>query len=183
MPPIEVKSKLETVQNDWIHLRESITADDVAGSLLTVTTRNFANLNRGAVSAKLVPKSFNSIIITFLGAPADHTTAFAWKLYGYRGENGPAQNIAYGTGNLGDVAVTVHPITGAAATTSFYADYLNITAQVWHKVVSVKDIGATSGEIATLEFDATGIKYLRLELTAVGGSNEPTALEAIFTGY
>jgi len=182
--PVKVKSERVTVRNKWIRLREQITADDSGTEILSVTTRNFANKDAGAdISAMLVPESFNAIMITFLGAPADHAVAFKWKLYGYRGENGPAQNIANGTGFLGDVALTVHPITGEAATASYYADELTITAQVWPKLVSVVDVGGASGEIATIQFDALGIKYLRCELTFVGGTTEPTALEAIMTGF
>lgn len=180
----DINSFLYTKQHGWVRLRDALTADDVAGTLLGVATRNFANRNRGAVDAvRLVSKSLNAIMITFVGAPTNHTAAFLWKLYGYRGDNGPAQNIANGTGNLGDVALTVHPITGVAATTTFYADELTVSESVWPKAVKIADIGGDTGEIATIQFDALGIKYLRCELTNVGGSNEPSSLEAIMTGF
>jgi len=177
-------SILESAQFGWERLRKSITADDSGTEVLAATTRNFANKDAGTdITAVPIDERWNAVMITFMGAPADHTTGFLWKLYGYRGENGPAQNIANGTGNLGDVALTIHPITGAAATSTYYADELSVSAQVWPKLVSVVDIGGSTGEIATIQFDALGIKYLRCELLQVGGSNEPTALEAIMTGF
>lgn len=180
----DMNSFLFTKQNGWIRLRDALVADDVGGTLLGVTTRNFANRDRGAVLAvRLVPRSFNAIMITFMGAPTNQTAAFLWKLYGYRGENGPAQNIANGTGNLGDVALTVHPITGAAATATFYADELAITESVWPKRVKIIDIGGDTGEIATIQFDALGIKYLRCELENIGDTSEPSSLEAIMAGF
>jgi len=120
--------------------------------------------------------------VTFFGIATDQTSAFKWKLYGYRW-NGPAQLIAYGTGNLGDVAVVAHPVTGAAVT-AYYADYLTITAQKWPSAVAVYDVGASSGEIATIVFDGLGISHLRLELTdcTAATENETDELEAIYTG-
>ena len=177
-------SILESGQFGWERLHKSITADDSGTEILGATTRNFANKDAGTdVTAFPIDKKWNAIMITFMGAAANHTTNFLWKLYGYRGENGPAQNIANGTGYLGDVALTVHPITGLAATSTYYADELAVSAQVWPKLISIVDVGGDTGEIATIQFDALGIKYLRCELTQVGGSNEPSALETIMTGF
>ncbi len=178
------KDNLITVQEGWERLHSLVITDDPGG--LGVTTRNFANRNTGGTTtAFVVPKGWNTVQIAFMGKPADQSSAFSWKLYGYRNGNGPAQNIANGTGNLGDVALTVHPITGAAATASFYADFLTITAQVWSKTVAIFDVGASSGEIAVIQFDAAGIKHLRLELTNcdAGTADETDELEAIFVGF
>lgn len=173
---------LETRQIPWIRLREAVTTDDA--TVLGLTTRNFANRNSGTGNAVLLPYGINSIIITFLGKPADHSVAFKWKLYGFRDDNGMAEEIANGTGNLGDTAVTVHPITGAAATDLYYADELTITEQLWPKSVAVYDTGGASGEVAKIAFDGMGIAYLLLELTQcdAGTANETNQLEAIFTG-
>ncbi len=177
-------NSLITVGEGWQRLHALVVTDDPTP--LTVTTRNFANRNQGATTTAFeVPEGWNAVMIAFMGKLTDQTSAFSWKLYGYRAVNGPAQNIANGTGNIGDVALTVHPITGAAATSSFYADFLTITAQVWSKTVTIVDIGATSGEIATIQFDALGLKYLRLELTNcdAGTADETDELEAIFVGF
>lgn len=174
---------IETRQIPWIKLREQVVTDDA--TVLGVTTRNFANRNSGTGDAVKIAKGLNNIAITFLGKLTDQTAAFTWKLYGYRDTNGMAELLAYGTGNLGDVAATVHPITGVAATDLFYADYLTITAQYWIKTLSVVDVGASSGEIAKITGDIAGLKYLLLELTDcdAGTADETDQLEAIYTGY
>ena len=173
---------VETQQIGWSQLRSQVITDDAI--VLGVTTRNFANKDAGTGPAVEVRYGRNGILITFLGIATDQTAAFAWRLYGFRELHGPGQLIAHGTGNLGDVAVVKHPVTGETIT-AFYADYLTITAQYWHKIVSVKDIGAASGEIATIFFDGMGISHLLCELTDcnAGTSNETDELEAIFTGF
>ncbi len=177
------KMALMTKQIPWIKLREQVVTDDAA--VLGVTTRNFANRNVGTGNAVKIPEGINSVIITFLGKPTDQTAVFTWTLYGYRNTNGMAEKLAYGTGNLGDVAATVHPITRVAATDLFYADYLAITAQYWIKTIGIVDIGAGSGEVAKITFDLAGLEYLLLELTTcnAGTANETDQLEAIYTGY
>lgn len=182
------KVALVTKQVGWILLREKVTADDT--DVLGVTTRNFANLNVGTGKAVKIPEGINGIIVTFLGILANHAKPFKWKLYGYRTPMreiskgcGPAQLIAYGTGNLGDVAVVTHPLTGATVT-AYYADELTITAQKWLKTVAVYDVGGASGEIATIVFDGMGISHLLCELTDCYKSEagETDELEAIYTG-
>lgn len=177
-----------TKQVGWIKLREKVLTDD--STVLGVTTRNFPNKNAGTGNAVKVPEDINGIIVTFFGIATDQTAAFTWRLYGYRSPLredskgcGPAQLIAYGTGNLGDVAVVTHPITGAEVT-AYYADYLTITAQKWLKTVTIYDVGGASGEIATIVFDGMGISHLLCELTDcnAGSSNETDELEAIYTG-
>lgn len=177
------KVAVETVQIPWIKLREQVVTDDAV--VLGVTTRNFANRNAGTGDAVKIPKGVNNVVITFLGKLTDQTSAFTWKLYGYRDTNGMAELLAYGTGNLGDVAATVHPITGVAAADLFYADYLTITAEYWIKTISVVDILGASGEVAKITFDLAGLKYLLLELTDcdAGTANETDQLESIYTGY
>ena len=177
------KTALTTKQLPWIKLRSAVVTDDA--TVLTVTTRNFANRNAGTGDAVKIPEGINHVIITFLGKASDQTAAFTWRLYGYRATNGMAEQIAYGTGNLGDVAATVHPITGAAATDLYYADFLSITAQYHIKTVAVLDVGGVSGEIAKIAFDLAGFQYLLLELTDcnAGTANETDQLEAIYTGF
>ena len=172
-----------TQQIRWIKLRAPIVTDDA--TVLGVTTRNFANKDIGEATAVKESESFNAVVITFMGKPADQTAAFAWRLYGSRAENGPSELLAYGTGNIGDTAVTVHSITGVADTTIFYADFLTITAQYHIKTIGVVDIGASSGEIAKITFDLAGLEFLRLELTDcnAGTANETDQLESIFTGF
>lgn len=183
-----MKVTLITKQVPWIKLREKVYTDDTP--VLSVTTMNFANRNVGAGDAAPIPEGINGIIVTFLGIAKDQTAAFSWKLYGYRGGQGadkmvggPAQLIAYGTGNLGDVAVVKHPVTGATVT-AYYADYLTITAQKWPKTVAVYDVGGASGEIATIVFDGLGISHLLCELTDCDfeTGNETDELEAVYTG-
>lgn len=173
---------LETQQVGWMKLREQVITDDT--TVITPTTQNFANRNSGTGDAVPVPYGVNGIIITFLGTAADQTSAFTWTLYGYRSLLGIGQKIAYGTGNIGDVIANIHPVTGAAST-NYYADYLTITAQYWHKTVAVKDIAGSSAEVATIFFDGMGISHLLLELTdcAAGTANETDTLEAVFTGF
>jgi len=174
---------LETHQIPWIRLRAPVVTDDAV--VLGVTTRDYANRNSGTGKSVMIPPGLNGVIITFLGKSTDQTAAFKWKLYGYRSQNGMAEEIANGTGNLGDVAATVHPISNLAATDLFYADYLTITAQYHIKTVVVDDIGASSGEIAKISFDACGFSELLLELTDchAGTVDEVDQLEAIFTGF
>ncbi len=176
------KMALMTKQIPWIKLREQVVTDDAT---LSVTTRNFANRNVGTGNAVKIPEGINSVSITFIGKPANQTAVFTWTLYGYRDTNGMAQKLAYGTGNLGDVAVTIHPITGAVATDLFYADFLAITAQYYMKTMAEKDVGAASGEVANLNLDIGGLKYLLLELTTcdAGTTDETDQLEAIYTGF
>lgn len=173
------RTVLETQQIGWMQLHSKVVTDDTA--VLTVTTQNYENMGAEAVA---VPYGLNGIIIAFLGIDTNQTAAFKWTLYGYRGPNGPAQKIAYGTGNLGDVAVVTHPVTGTAVT-AYYADELTITAQYWHKTVAIKDIAGASGEIATIFFDGMGISHLLLELTdcTAGTAYEADELEAVFTGF
>jgi len=170
------RTVVETQQIGWIQLHTQIAADDT--SLRTNTNRNFSE--RPAETVK-VPYGINEAIITFLGTPTNQATAFGWKLWGYRGLHGPAQLIAYGTGNLGAVACTEHPCNGAAVAL-FYADYLTITAEVWAGAISVVNVGATGVEIATLNVDLIGVSNLLMELTDVGSGTEPSALEAIYCG-
>ena len=176
------RTVLETQQVGWMKLREKVVTDDAI--TIFPTTQNFANRNSGTGNAVAVPYGINGIIITFFGIATDQTLAFKWRLYGYRELFGPGQLIANGTGNLGDVAVVTHPKDGTAVT-AYYADYLDITAQYWHKTVVVKDIGAKSSEIATIMFDGMGISHLLLELTNcnAGTANETDELEAVFTGF
>ncbi len=175
------KIVVETQQIGWMQLRSQVVTDDA--TVLGVTTRNFENRSSGTGDARAVPYGINEIIITFLGIATDQTSAFTWRLYGFRELHGPGQMIAYGTGNLGDVAVVKHPVTGEDIT-AFYADFLTITAQYWDKTVSINDVGASSGEIATITFDALGISHLLLELTNcnAGTANETDELEAVMTG-
>ncbi len=180
------KVAIVTKQLPWMKLREKVLTDDA--TVLGLTTRDFANRNVGTGNAVKIGEGINGIIITFFGIATDQTTAFKWRLYGYRAGIrepilAPAQLIAYGTGNLGDVAVVKHPISGAAVT-AYYADYLTITAQSWLKTVAVYDIGGASGEIARIVFDGMGISHLLCELTDcnAGTANETDELEAIYTG-
>lgn len=177
------KIALMTKHIPWIKLRGPIDTDDAI--VLGVTTRNFANRNVGTGNAVKIPEGVNAVNITFIGKPADHTDAFTWRLYGYRATNGMAELLAYGTGNIGDVAAIVHPITGIADTTIYYADYLTITAQYWIKTIAIVDTGASSGEVAKITFDLAGLEYLLLELTNCdnGTANETDQLEAIYTGF
>lgn len=179
---MSTKIALMTKQVSWIKLRGMVTVDD--SPVLTATTKNFANRNAGTGDAVKVPEGINDIMITFLGTPAAQATVFNWKLYGFRDTNGMAEEIANGTGNIGSVAATIHPITGAAATSTFYADFLAITAQYWPKTVAVVDVGAAGTSIAKIVFDGLGIKYLLLELTACDNTQgtETDELEAIYTG-
>ncbi len=174
---------LITRQIPWIKLRAQVVTDDA--TVLSVTTRNFANKNVGTGNAAKIPHGINTVMITFLGKASDQTAAFTWRLYGYRNTNGVAELLAYGTGNLGDVAATVHPITDVAATDLYYADYLTITAQYWIKTIAVVDVGASSGEVAKIVFDLAGLEHLLLELTDcdAGTANETDQLEAIYTGF
>ena len=174
---------LETQHVQWLRLREAVITDDAA--VLGLTTRNYANRNAGTGNVVQVPYGLNAILITFIGKPSDQSAAFTWRLYGFRQKNGMAEMIAYGTGNIGDLAVTVHPISNSADATIYYADYLTITAQYWPKPVVVKDIGGASGEVAKIVFDACGITELLCELTACDNetADETDSLEAIYTGY
>ena len=169
----------EDGQYPWVQLHSKVATDDT--SVLAVTTRDWGNKDLGEDSVR-IPAGLKGIEVTFAGIATDQTSAFKWKLYGYRWR-GPAQLIAYGTGNLGDVAVVTHPISGAAVT-AYYADYLTITASNWKKAVVVYDIGESSGEIATIVFDGMGIAYLRCELTDCTASveNETDELEAFYSG-
>ncbi len=166
----------------WIKLREQVVTDDA--TVLGVTTMNFANRNVGTGNAVKIGEGVEDIIITFLGKLTDQTAAFTWRLYGFRKDNGMAEQIAYGTGNLGDVAATVHPITGAAAIDLFYCDYLTITAQYNVTLVSIVDIAGASGEVAKIFFVNPGFEFMLLELTDcnAGTVNETDQLEAIYTG-
>ncbi len=174
---------LETQQIPWMKLRGQVVTDDA--TVLGVTTRDFANRNVGTGDAVEIPYGVNSAIITFLGKLKDQTAAFSWRLYGYRAANGMAEFLANGTGNLGDVAATVHPITKDAATDLFYADFLTIIAQQHIKTISVKDVGASSGEVAKIVLDLAGLTWILLELTDcnAGTANEADQLEAIYTGF
>ncbi len=176
------KMALMTKQVTWIKLRAVVVIDDA--TVLGATTKNFANRSAGTGNAVPVPEGINEIIVTFLGTPAGQSAVFTWKLYGFRHENGVAEEIANGTGNIGSVAATIHPITKAAAAATFYADFLAISAQYWPKTVSVVDVGAAGTSIAKIIFDGFGIKYLLLELTTCDKdtSNETDELEAIYTG-
>lgn len=171
-----------TRQVSWIKLREVVKDDDA--TVLCATTKNFANRNAGTGDAVRVPEDINDIMITFLGTPAAQTAVFTWKLYGFRDVNGMAEEIANGTGNIGSVAATIHPITGAAAASTFYADFLAIAAQYWPALVSVIDVGEAGTGIAKIVFDGLGIKYLLLELTTChfDTASETDELEAIYTG-
>lgn len=174
---------LETQHVQWLRLREAVTEDDTP--VLTLTTRNYANRNAGTGNVVQVPYGLNAILIAFIGKPSDQATAFVWRLYGFRQKNGMAEMIAYGTGNIGDLAVTVHPISNVADATLYYADELTITAQYWPKPVVIKDIAGSSGEVAKIVFDACGITELLCELTACDKDTgtETDSLEAIYTGY
>lgn len=178
-----IRTILETHQIGWIKLREQVVTDDA--TVLGVTTRNYANRNVGTGNAVLLPYGPNAIAIAFIGKPADQSAAFTWTLYGYRAGNGVAEKIAYGTGNIGDTAVTVHPITGVPATDLYYADELAITAQYWIKNVAFVDAGGSSGEVAKIIFDLCGLEYLLLELTNcdAGTASETDQLEAIYSGF
>lgn len=169
----------EDGQYPWLQLHSKITNDDT--SVLGVTTRDWGNRELGEDSVR-IPAGLKGIEVTFAGIATDQTSAFSWKLYGYRWR-GPAQLIAWGTGNLGDVAVVTHPVTGASVT-AYYADYLTITGSNWKKLVKVYDIGGSSGEIATIVFDGMGIAYLRCELTDCNAAttNETDELEAFYSG-
>ncbi len=169
----------EEGQYPWMQLHSKITTDDT--SVLAVTTQDWGNKDVGEDSVRVQP-GCKGIEVTFAGIATNQTVAFKWKLYGYRWR-GPAQLIAWGTGNLGDVAVVTHPVTGNTVT-AYYADYLDITGSNWKKLVSVYDVGATSGEIATIVFDGMGISYLRCELTDcnAGTANETDELEAFYSG-
>jgi len=166
----------------WIKLREQVVTDDA--TVLGVTTMNFANRNVGTGNAVKIGDAVEDIIITFLGKPADQSAAFTWTLYGYRKDNGMAEKIAYGTGNLGDVAATVHPITGVAATDLYYCDELTITAQYNVTLVSIVDIAGSSGEVAKIFFINPGFEFLLMELTACDKdtASETDQLEAIYSG-
>jgi hypothetical protein len=177
-----VKTVLETKQIQWLKLRAAVITDDAA--VLAVTNRNFANRNIGTGDAVQVPAGINEIVVTFIGKPADQTSAFTATFYVFRAKNGPAEKVCVVTGNIGDVAVVVHPISGSADATLYYADYLNISSQNWQAPVRVIDVGASSGEIAKLAFDLCGAEWVLCELTNcdAGTANETDSLEAIYTG-
>jgi len=176
------RTVLETQQIGWMQLRSEIVTDDA--TTVGATTQDFANRNVGTGKAVAIPYGLNNIVITFLGTAKDQSAAFTWTLYGYRSPFGPGQKIAFGTGNLGDVAVNKHPVTGAASA-AYYADELAITTQYWHKTVAVKDVAGSSGEVATIIFDGMGISHLLCELTDCDydTADETDTLEAVFTGF
>lgn len=173
---------LETQQIGWMQLHAKVLADDT--TISSTMRRDFDNKDYGTPNAVPIPYGVNGVIITFFGIAKDQTSAFTWRLYGYRGLHGPGVKIASGTGNLGNVQVNTHPVTGVAIT-AYYADYLTIASQPWPKTVAVHDVGESSGEIANLTFDAMGISHLRLELQDcdAGSADETDELEAVFTGY
>ncbi len=170
----------EEGQYPWMQLHDKVVTDDT--DVLTVTTQDWGNKGLGDYPAVRVQAGMKGIEVTFAGIATDQTKVFKWKLYGYRWR-GPAQLIANGEGNLGDVAVVTHPVSGAAVT-AYYADFLSITASNWKKTVAVYDVGASSGEIATIVFDGMGIGWLRLELTDcyAGTADEVDEIEAFFSG-
>ncbi len=169
-------------QVGWSVLRSQVVTDDA--TVLTVTTQDFANRNSGTGNVVRIAPGMLDMLITFFGIATDQTSAFAWKLYGFREPYGPGQLIAYGTGNLGDVAVNKHPVTGESIT-AFYVDFLTVTAQPWGlSPVAVNDIGAASGEVATITFKPIGLSHILLELTDcnAGTADETDELESVYSG-
>ena len=117
----------------------------------------------------------NGIVFYFMGGDAPNDT-FAWNIYGWRNENGPAELIANGTGVLGTQAVVKYPHNPeAVATNKFWADTLEVDGEHWIK--EVEATAHTNNSVSKLWFDTCGYRYFYVEIpTSVGNM-------AVYCGY
>lgn len=152
---------LHTLQGSYELLRSAwVTANDDA---LDGTTSGLTyQLKDKPTDTKEIGPDANGVIIHFAGKAAANKT-FTFKLWGYS-VSGPAELICTGTCTLGTA------LEGTAST--FYVDTIVITRK-WHRKVTVAD--SKNNRVATLDFDACGCKWIRLELGGLGGANATAA--------
>lgn len=174
--------KLETRVHKIFVARQEAPADSTFSDNLA-TQGDFANKPDGAidvldlirldptVSAEKDPSIFaiskvNGIVFYFAGGDAPDD-AFAWNLYAWRNENGPAELAVQGTGVLGTQAVIKYPHNSAPATNKFWADTLEVDNEYWIKEVEATSHGSNS--VSKLWLDTAGCRYFYIEIpTSVG---------------
>jgi len=170
--------QLQTIHSPYILLRDAANEDT---SLVTLATAgDFANKPSGAM--QLDADANGVAIIICGGAAADKT--LAWKAYGWRRNNGPAEMIAYGTATLGTQQVVKYPDTGTApAATKFWADTIAITEQAWLATVWTADAEGNN-RVGKLCFDYCGYEWLYVEITSADGATGTEAgLVSVYFAY
>jgi hypothetical protein len=116
----------------------------------------------------------NGIIFSFEGEGSD-IVEFAWRVYGWRNMNGPAEIVCDGTGMLGTQQVVEFPHNGVAAPGRLWADTIVVENDRW-----MKEVEGTSYEgnsVGKLWFDACGYRYFYVEILTSTGPM------AVYTGY
>lgn len=169
---------LQTIHSGYILLRDAANEDS---SLVTLATAgDFANKPAGAVQ---LDADANAIAVIICGGTAADKT-LAWKAYGWRRNNGPAELIAYGTATLGTQQVVKYPDTGTApAATKYWADTITITEQAWLSTVWTAD-AAGNNRVGKLIFDQCGYEWLYFEITSADGSTGTEAgLVSVYYAY
>lgn len=116
----------------------------------------------------------NGLEFYFMGGNADDDI-FAWKIYAWRNENGPAELAANGTGILGSQAVVIYPHNGLAASNKFWADTLVVSNDRWQKEVEATSVGGNS--VSKVWLDICGRRYWYIEIPSSVGHM------AVYLGY
>ena len=125
----------------------------------------------------------NGLAFSFSGSSAADKT-FIYDIFTWSPKNGPAKHSVNGTGILGTQQVVKYPHNGDAPDTNrFWADTLTVEWENHLKEVESTDVDGHNS-IAEVWFDATGIRYVFIQISSADGSTGTEAGDiAVFYRY
>jgi hypothetical protein len=161
---------------------ENAVANPDGLTVLDLTTSgNYANRRGITLDVKLGGEmKQNGLAFMFAGSGGENKT-FDYRLFNWRNENGPAKQVAYGTGILGTQNVVVYPHNDVPVTTLTWADTLTVTWFNWYKEVYSTD---TTGHntMAEVWLDGLGHRHWYCEIITTGTSDPATNI-VVYYGY
>ena len=179
---------LTTHGRGYVRLRADATEDSslVAATGLNWTERP-AGIQKVTYTDRKGEQEVNALHVIFIGIdgtsdPEDRT--FSWRLYMWKDELSPAEEVANGTGICGDSVPTRNPDGTALGDLQDrgWVDTLAITTQHWIRQVAVT--ATVADGIAKIHFDAAGYKYIYCEITDADASgNELDSVGAFYGWY
>jgi len=157
-----------TIQNQWLKIRSAVsdtdtamTADGAGGS----PTKEWGS--RSTTKGIIIPMAGNGIGITLMGDVEDAEATIS--LYVYQ-ERGPARFVCGATFTIGAQQVIEDPTSPTSGESSLlYADAVAITDQAWPQNYFnyLPEDGVGADEIAEIQFDCQGTKFILIEVSAL----------------
>ena len=161
------KFQLDTIQCQWVKVRDAVTANDTA---ITDSTKNWENKPS---HAQRVPRGANGIKIAFIGDNAAGDGAmeddtFVYTIYEYAKGRGPAVLVTTATATIGAQQVIEDPtiIDSVVAHTGKYADTITNNTDSTMTEIGLSDYEGNDG-VAQLGWDISGNSEFIIEISSL----------------